>query len=129
MNPAILDTIKNAWFSKKNGTGKPFIPQFPVVGGKRHIPIPLIALAATAVRCLLLSSFDVLKASVHKQQIYFGLYQYKTGSHIQVDFDGNTFSPRYRAHKAALEKLEKESKKTYARVMLAIFDYAAYAFY
>ncbi|KAH6912305.1 hypothetical protein BKA70DRAFT_1219437 [Coprinopsis sp. MPI-PUGE-AT-0042] len=105
-NPAIIETLKEAFFSSSNGAGTRHIDHFPVKKDKRQIPIPLLALAATGV--------------------HYGLYQYKDGSRDdKLPFSGNIFSSVYAAHQDALETLSLKSKKTFCRIMSTIFDLVA----
>jgi hypothetical protein len=52
MNRAIIQVLKDAFFSQSNNLGTDYIGQFPVENDKCQIPIPLLALAATSVRAI-----------------------------------------------------------------------------
>jgi hypothetical protein len=52
MNPAVIDTLKQGYFSTSNNAGSHVLGDFPLIGEVRHMSIPLLALAATGVRPL-----------------------------------------------------------------------------
>ncbi|KAH6906002.1 hypothetical protein BKA70DRAFT_1224936 [Coprinopsis sp. MPI-PUGE-AT-0042] len=105
-NPAIINTLKEAFFSSSHGAGTRHIDHFPVKNGQRQIPIPLLALAATGV--------------------HYGLYQYKDGSkNDKLPFSGNIFTSIYMAHEDALKTLSTKSNKTFRCIMSTIFDLVA----
>ncbi|KAH6866129.1 hypothetical protein BKA70DRAFT_1500328 [Coprinopsis sp. MPI-PUGE-AT-0042] len=106
MSPAIIDTLKQGFFSPSHNSGTHVLDGFPTHREARHMSIPLLALAATGV--------------------HYGLYQFKDGAKDNtLTFSGNLFLGVYEGHHNNLQGILQKSPRTFHRVMSTIFTLTA----
>lgn len=104
MHPAIVDTLKAAYFAKPSSLGYEYLDKFNAGKQEPELPFPLIALSATGV--------------------FHGIYEYKTGAQVETNFDGNTFISTYTSHIRSLEKLKDEKPARYRHIMSTLYRLA-----
>ncbi|KAJ3525551.1 hypothetical protein NMY22_g10529 [Coprinellus aureogranulatus] len=108
LNPAIIETLKSAYFGSEQAIGYRFKEDFKVLynGETRYeIPPSLLALAATAV--------------------YHSLQEYRTGTHMEIPFHGNVFFPTYKSHIRTLQQLEQERPSRYHEILRRVYELVA----
>ncbi|KAJ3520505.1 hypothetical protein NMY22_g12727 [Coprinellus aureogranulatus] len=108
LNPAIIETLKSAYFGSEKAIGYRFRDDFKVLyNGETHYEISpsLLALAATAV--------------------YHSLQEYRTRAHMEIPFHGNVFFPTYKSHIRTLQKLEQERPSRYHEVLRRVYELVA----
>lgn len=88
------------------------------------LQLSMVALAATAVRCLIMA-FNIILMSM---QVYAALKEWDTGAHRAAPFMANVFQDPYMNHIKDLEHIEKSNKPAYDSMMRRLFRLAAYVF-
>ncbi|KXN84703.1 hypothetical protein AN958_12222 [Leucoagaricus sp. SymC.cos] len=104
LNPAIIKTLRRAWFLSGNSFGAQFDTYYIPSGSRTSEPrftIPMVALAATAV--------------------YAALKMWETGDLVDEPFKGEKYAPIYQRHVTYLTQSRANIRPHYRLVMTTLY--------
>src|SRR6266702_3034540 len=105
-NPQIIQAIRDLYFTGGNTSFcmqfDQFFPCHTSDDGviAREVPIPMVALVATAVSAQFLYAHEHTNPNY---QLYASIYEWRTGVQQPMEFSGNTYFGVYQAHVTSLE--------------------------
>jgi len=96
---------------------------FPIHEGddgrpSREVPIPMVALVATAVS-LVLSLFCILTNFIY--EMYAALYEWRTGVHQKLEFSTNTYMDVYLGHVGTFKHILGHRERAFHVMMSDIY--------
>ncbi|KAF9037190.1 hypothetical protein BJ165DRAFT_1532573 [Panaeolus papilionaceus] len=124
MNPVIIDTVIEAFFSKSTSSGWKYrdlyetsLPDRPE-HQRPEIPMSLLALAAAAVRTAIWEMRDGVIPLTAKQVKQSG----STDARVQDQFTGDAVFGVYQGHISHLKALQVKGKVSYHKLMAEIYE-------
>ncbi|KAF9051912.1 hypothetical protein BJ165DRAFT_1524810 [Panaeolus papilionaceus] len=124
LNPVIIDTVIEAFFSKSTSSGWKYrdlyvtsLPDRPE-HQRPEIPMSLLALAAAAVRTAIWEMRDGVIPLTAKQVKQSG----STDARVQDQFTGDAVFGVYQGHISHLKALQEKGKVSYHKLMAEIYE-------
>lgn len=128
-NDRIITAIRDIFFTGgPTSFARRFASSFPTHQGfggvdKPEVPVPMVALVATAVR----STFIRLNCCANgnlNEQLYAALYEWRSGTHQFMDFSANAFLDVYDGHINTFQHIQKHRNKAFHIMMEDIYSQA-----
>jgi hypothetical protein len=125
-NPRIVKVIQEVFFSGVDAFATHFDHLFLTHLGpdgemRRELPVPMVALMATAVSCSIIYSISTVLNMV---QLYATLHEWRSGMHQAAKFSANTYMDVYKGHVGTFNSIKRAHESSFHVMMADLYTQA-----